>query len=88
METIQIDQLASVTGGGGGKNLAGIAENVMSWLGKGAVQKNTPKGATQFMSPGGDKKIRFDLSPEQHKGTGPHINLEEGSKNVHVPVSE
>ena len=87
METIQTELLASVTGGGKA-DLGKIAGNVMSWLGKGAVQKNTPKGATQFMSPGGDKKIRFDLSPEQHKGAGPHINVEEGSKNVHVPLSE
>ena len=87
MKAIERTELATVIGGNGAKNLAGIAERVWKWLGPGAKQVNTPKGARQFMSPGGDRKIRFDLTPEQHKGTGPHINLEQGPRNEHIPLS-
>ena len=81
--------LVRVRGGAGrGKGLSELADRVWGWLGPGATQRNTPKGAPQYMSPGGDRKIRFDLAPEQHKGAGPHINVEEGSRNIHVPLSE
>lgn len=46
----------------------------------------TQKGATQFIFPNG-MVLRFDLQPGQHlRGQGPHINLEYGGKNIHIPL--
>ena len=45
------------------------------------------KGATQFIFPNG-MKLRFDLYRGQFIGNqGPHINLEYGGRNIHIPLS-
>jgi len=89
LPSIDSDVLARVYAGAGrGAAIGELADRVWKWLGPGAQSRPTPKGAPQFMSPGGDRKIRFDLTPEQHKGAGPHINVENGSNNIHVPLSQ
>ena len=46
----------------------------------------TKKGATQFIFPNG-MILRFDLQPGQYlDGQVPHINLEFGGTNLHVPL--
>jgi hypothetical protein len=82
--------LAHVHGGNRTQFLRGLATRIGDWLGPGARQHNTPKGAPQFMSKEGDRVLRFDLEPHQHKGAGPHINLQDkslGSRhNDHIPL--
>jgi hypothetical protein len=47
------------------------------------VLRPSPKGASQFIFPNG-MILRFDLSPAQHRGSGPHINLHYGDENHHI----
>jgi hypothetical protein len=91
-DTLDINTLCNVHGGNRTRFLRGLADRIGGWLGPGAHQRNTPAGAPQFMSPGGDRVIRFDLAPNQHKGAGPHINLQDKGisprHNQHIPVGE
>jgi uncharacterized protein RhaS with RHS repeats len=46
----------------------------------------TSKEATQFIFPNG-MVLRFDFAPGQYlSGQGPHINLEGGGENIHIPL--
>ena len=92
-DTVDFTALSTITGGNGrGRFLSDLAGRIGDWLGPGARQRNTPAGASQFMSPNGERIIRFDLAPNQHKGAGPHINVQDRgispSHNIHVPLSE
>jgi RHS repeat-associated protein len=56
-----------------------LADDILEWLGPGAVCIKTPSGMTQLMSADRTKIIRFDLDGH---GLGPHINIEPGRLHI------
>ena len=81
------DPKALDLGNGNEQYASDIAKQLEFFGGGSPIQNNTPKGATQFIFPNG-MVVRFDLTPEQHLGEGPHINIQwpAWDINEHVPI--
>lgn len=67
--------------------LAGDIASDLEALGGGMPRSvPTKRGAAQFIFPNG-MILRFDLQPGQYlDGQVPHINLEQGGMNLHIPL--
>jgi hypothetical protein len=61
-----------------------LADAVIEWLGPGAIQHNSDKGAIQFLSADRVRKIRFDITPATSHGLKPHINVDPGRLHIYV----
>ncbi|MCZ8187364.1 MAG: hypothetical protein O9308_13365 [Beijerinckiaceae bacterium] len=59
-----------------------LSVSILDWLGPGAFQQNSPRGATQFFSADRSRSIRFDITPETSHGLRPHINIEPGRRHI------
>jgi hypothetical protein len=57
-------------------DIPSLADAVMGWLGPGAFQQNSPRGAIQFFSGDKTRLIRFDITPSTSHGLDPHINID------------